>query len=201
MSALAVPVVLVDDHQMVLLGLRTLFHNRPEIDVVAFAGDDEEAVACVRAHHPRVVVLDVALEGLRIDGFELCRRLRAEHTDVDVVFYTGVDDLGLAERAFAVARRASSPRATPRPTCSRRSCWPRAGAPTRRPRSRPAPTCATSRTSRPSSWRRCGCSRRGWSARRSPSRWASARRPSRRTSRRCAASSARARRPRPWRSG
>jgi len=102
MSALAVPVVLVDDHQMVVLGLRTLFHNRPEIDVVAFAGDAEEALDCVRAHRPRVVVLDVALEGSRIDGFELCRRLRAEHAEVDVVFYTGVDELGLAERAFAV---------------------------------------------------------------------------------------------------
>jgi DNA-binding NarL/FixJ family response regulator len=102
MSALAVPVVLVDDHQMVVLGLRTLFHNRPEIDVVAFASDAEQALDCVRSHHPRVVVLDVALEGSRIDGFELCTRLRAEHADVDVVFYTGVDELGLAERAFAV---------------------------------------------------------------------------------------------------
>ena len=102
MSALAVPVVLVDDHQMVVLGLRTLFHNRPEIDVVAFANDAEQALGCVRAHRPRVVVLDVALEGSRIDGFELCRRLRAEYADVDVVFYTGVDELGLAERAFGV---------------------------------------------------------------------------------------------------
>jgi DNA-binding NarL/FixJ family response regulator len=102
MSALAVPVVLVDDHQMVVLGLRTLFHNRPEVDVVAFANDAEQALACVRQHHPRVVVLDVALEGSRIDGFELCQRLRGEYTDVDVVFYTGVDELGLAERAFAV---------------------------------------------------------------------------------------------------
>jgi DNA-binding NarL/FixJ family response regulator len=102
MSSLAVPVMLVDDHQMVVLGLRTLFHNRPEVDVVAFAGDAEEALTCVSERQPRVVVLDVALEGSRIDGFELCRRLRAEHPDVDVVFYTGVDELGLAERAFAV---------------------------------------------------------------------------------------------------
>jgi DNA-binding NarL/FixJ family response regulator len=101
-SALAVPVVLVDDHQMVVLGLRTLFHNRPEIDVVAFAHDAEDAMATVRERHPRVVVLDVALEGSHIDGFELCRRLRTEHEDVEVVFYTGVDELGLAERAFAV---------------------------------------------------------------------------------------------------
>jgi two-component system, NarL family, response regulator DevR len=102
MSSLAVPVMLVDDHQMVVLGLRTLFHNRPEVDVVAFASDAEEALTCVRERHPRVVVLDVALEGSRIDGFELCRRVRAEHPDVDVVFYTGVDELGLAERAFAL---------------------------------------------------------------------------------------------------
>ena len=102
MSSLAVPVMLVDDHQMVVLGLRTLFHNRPEVDVIAFASDAEEALTCVRERHPRVVVLDVALEGSHIDGFELCRRVRAEHPDVDVVFYTGVDELGLAERAFAV---------------------------------------------------------------------------------------------------
>jgi two-component system response regulator DevR len=102
MSALAVPVVLVDDHQMVVLGLRTLFHNRPEIDVVAFAHDADDAMAAVRERHPRVVVLDVALEGSHIDGFELCRRLRTEHEDVEVVFYTGVDELGLAERAFSV---------------------------------------------------------------------------------------------------
>ena len=101
MSALAVPVVLVDDHQMVVLGLRTLFHNRPEIDVVAFAHDAEDAMATVRERHPRVVVVDVALDGSHIDGFELCRRLRTEHEDVEVVFYTGVDELGLAERAFA----------------------------------------------------------------------------------------------------
>ena len=102
MSALAVPVVLVDDHQMVVLGLRTLFHNRPEIDVIAFAHDAEEALATVRDRRPRVVVLDVALDGSHIDGFELCRRIRTEHDDVEVVFYTGVDELGLAERAFAV---------------------------------------------------------------------------------------------------
>ena len=101
MAALAVPVVLVDDHKMVVLGLRTLFHNRPEIDVVAYAHDVDEAIAACREKRPRVAVLDVALEGSPVDGFELCRRLRVELSDVEVVFYTGVDELGLAERAFA----------------------------------------------------------------------------------------------------
>jgi DNA-binding NarL/FixJ family response regulator len=101
LAALAVPVVLVDDHKMVVLGLRTLFHNRPEVEVVAFAHDADEAIAACREKRPRVAVLDVALEGSPVDGFELCRRLGVELPEVQVVFYTGVDELGLAERAFA----------------------------------------------------------------------------------------------------
>ena len=100
--ALAVPVVLVDDHKMVVLGLRTLFHNRPEIDVVGFAHEADEAIAICHERNPRVAVLDVTLEGSTVDGFELCRRIRAEMPSVDVVFYTGMDDLGVAERAFSV---------------------------------------------------------------------------------------------------
>jgi DNA-binding NarL/FixJ family response regulator len=93
--------VLVDDHRMVVLGLRTLFHNRPEVEVVAYAHTADEAIAACREHSPRVAVLDVALEGSEIDGFELCRKLREELPTVDVVFYTGLDELGVAERAFA----------------------------------------------------------------------------------------------------
>ena len=100
MSALAIPIALVDDHKMVVLGLRTLFHNRPEVEVVAFAHDASEALAACRSNHPRVAVLDVALEGSELDGFELCRRLHAELPGVEVVFYTGMDELGLARKAI-----------------------------------------------------------------------------------------------------
>jgi DNA-binding NarL/FixJ family response regulator len=101
MSALAVPIALVDDHRMMVLGLRTLFHQRPEVEVVGYAHDAEDAVAVCREREPDVVVLDVALEGSQVDGFELCRRLRAERPQMQIVFYTGVDDIGVAEKAFA----------------------------------------------------------------------------------------------------
>jgi DNA-binding NarL/FixJ family response regulator len=100
MSSLAVPIVVVDDHRMVVLGLRTLFHNRPEVEVVAWAHDAEEALSACREHRPRVAVLDVALEGSEVDGIELCRRLGDELPDVEVVFYTGMDEIGLAQKAF-----------------------------------------------------------------------------------------------------
>jgi two-component system, NarL family, response regulator DevR len=99
-SAFTVRVVVVDDHPMVVLGLRTLFHNRPEVEIVAYANDAEAALEACREHRPQVAVLDVALEGSNIDGIALCRRLRAELPEVEVVFYTGRDELGLASKLF-----------------------------------------------------------------------------------------------------
>jgi DNA-binding NarL/FixJ family response regulator len=103
--SLAVPVVVVDDHRMVVLGLRTLFHNLPEVDVVAWAHDADEALEACRSHRPRVAVLDLALAGSDVDGLELTRRMRAELPDTEVVLYTGVDELGLAEKAFAAGAK------------------------------------------------------------------------------------------------
>ncbi len=102
----AVPLVVLDDHQMVVLGLRTLFHSRPEVEVVAWAHDAEDALAACRRHRPRVAVLDVALEGSAMDGIEICGRLREELPEVEVVFYTGMEEIGLAERAFAAGAQA-----------------------------------------------------------------------------------------------
>jgi DNA-binding NarL/FixJ family response regulator len=135
MSTLAVPIVVLDDHRMVVLGLRTLFHSRPEIEVVAWAHDAESALAACREYRPRVAVLDVALEGSEVDGIDLTRRLHEELPQVAVVVYTGMDELGLAEKAFAagaqgVARRRS------RPTWRR--CGASSGRARRRRRSRSA---------------------------------------------------------------
>lgn len=101
MSTLAVPIVVLDDHRMVVLGLRTLFNSRPEVEVVAWAHDADSALDACRKYQPRVAVLDVALEGSDVDGIDLTRRLHDELPDVHVVVYTGMDELGLAQKAFA----------------------------------------------------------------------------------------------------
>lgn len=102
---LGVPLVVVDDHQMVVLGLRTLFHHRPEVAVVAWARDAEQALDACRRERPAVAVVDVALDGSRIDGIELCRTLHAELPETNVVFYTGMLELRVAEKALAAGAR------------------------------------------------------------------------------------------------
>jgi DNA-binding NarL/FixJ family response regulator len=106
MSSLAVPIIVVDDHRMVVLGLRALFNNRPEVEVVAWAHDAEDAMEACRAHNPRVAVVDVALDGSEVDGIELCTTIRSELPQVEVVFYTGMDQIGIAEKAFAAGAQA-----------------------------------------------------------------------------------------------
>ncbi len=57
---------------------------------VETAGDGRGAVAAARSFRPDLVVLDVMLPDM--DGFEVCRTLRAEGTRIGVVFLTARDE-------------------------------------------------------------------------------------------------------------
>jgi DNA-binding NarL/FixJ family response regulator len=97
--------VLVDDHSMVLLGLRTLFHRQGGVEVVAYTDTSEEALEACRRHRPRVAVVDYGSDNPGFDGLELCRRLRAENEGLECVIYSGRDEAGLAQRAFAAGAK------------------------------------------------------------------------------------------------
>jgi DNA-binding NarL/FixJ family response regulator len=58
-----IDVVLADDHAMVRAGLRMVLETAPDIRVVGEAGDVDGALAVVREHQPRVVVLDLRMPG------------------------------------------------------------------------------------------------------------------------------------------
>jgi two-component system response regulator NreC len=56
-------IVLADDHPVVRSGLRLLLEEQADFEVVAEAGDVEEARRYVRGHHPNVLVLDLNMPG------------------------------------------------------------------------------------------------------------------------------------------
>jgi two-component system OmpR family response regulator len=80
-------VLVVDDERNIrdLVGVALRFHG---FDVVS-ASRGFEALELARSAAPDLLVLDVMLPDL--DGFELCRRLRAEGDDVPVIFLTARD--------------------------------------------------------------------------------------------------------------
>ncbi|GAB3430683.1 transcriptional regulator [Flindersiella endophytica] len=72
---MTIRVFLLDDHEVVRVGLRQLLESEPGIEVVGEAGTAAQAVARVPALRPDVAVLDVRLpDG---DGVTVCREIRS----------------------------------------------------------------------------------------------------------------------------
>lgn len=83
-------VMLVDDHEVVRQGLRALVEAADDLEVVAEAGDAEEAVLRARSYKPDVVVMDVRMPGR--SGVEACRDIRSERPETAVLMLTSFSD-------------------------------------------------------------------------------------------------------------
>lgn len=82
--------LMVDDHEVVRVGLRTLFHHVPEIEVVGEAGTVTSAIAEAARLTPTVVLMDMRLpDGT---GIEACREIIAENPQTRILFLTSYDD-------------------------------------------------------------------------------------------------------------
>jgi len=69
-----VRVLIIDDHPVVRAGLRMLLSARPEVEVVAEAGDGQTALTEAARHRPDVVLCDLRL-GAGMDGVAITRAL------------------------------------------------------------------------------------------------------------------------------
>jgi two-component system, NarL family, response regulator DevR len=90
MAGRSLRVLLVDDHEVVREGIRTLLQADEDIVVVAEAESARAAVAAADQHRPDVVVMDVVLaDG---SGIEATREIRARHAEIRVLMLTASDD-------------------------------------------------------------------------------------------------------------
>ncbi len=85
-------VALVDDHEVVRIGLKNLIDHQADLSVVGDYAMGATAVEQI-PHAADVVVLDVRLPDL--NGFEVCRQLKAKDPDLQVIMLTsfGQDEM------------------------------------------------------------------------------------------------------------
>ncbi len=86
----AIRILIVDDHAVVRIGLKTVLANASGFRVVGEAGTVAESVALAVQARPDVVLMDVRLpDG---SGVEACRRIKADNPDIRVVMLTSYQD-------------------------------------------------------------------------------------------------------------
>jgi len=79
-------VLLVDDHAVVRMGLKTFFNLQPDIEVVGEAADGSEGVAMARRLRPDVVLMDLLMPNM--DGLTAISRIKADLPETEVVAVT-----------------------------------------------------------------------------------------------------------------
>ena len=100
---MATRILLVDDHEIVREGIRTLItRSRPEWEICGEARDGEEALVAVRALKPDVVILDITMP--KMSGLEAAPRIAKLGLGCRVLMFTMHD----SERLSTEVRQAEA---------------------------------------------------------------------------------------------
>lgn len=86
-----IKVLLVDDHEMVRIGLSAVLSTEEDLEVVGEAASGADAFRLAREYGPDVILMDLVMEGM--DGVETTRRIMEMMPDCKVIVLTSyVDD-------------------------------------------------------------------------------------------------------------
>jgi two-component system response regulator DevR len=96
-------ILLVDDHEVVRLGLKSLLERHPQFDVVGEAASAREAIEMVNNTHPDVVVMDIRLPGT--SGIEACEEITGRFPEIKVIMLTSYAE---DEMLFSAIRAGAS---------------------------------------------------------------------------------------------
>ncbi len=96
-------ILLVDDHEVVRLGLKSLLEHHTQFDVVGEASSAREAIEMVGNTHPDVVVMDIRLPG--ISGIEACEEITGRYPETKVIMLTSYAE---DEMLFSAIRAGAS---------------------------------------------------------------------------------------------
>ena len=96
-------IVLVDDHEVVRLGLKALLEHHPNFEVVGEAGTAKEALDQVAQLRPDVVLMDIRLPGT--SGIEACEEITQNYPETRVIMLTSYAE---DEMLFSAIRAGAS---------------------------------------------------------------------------------------------
>jgi DNA-binding NarL/FixJ family response regulator len=95
---MGIKIIIVDDHQMVREGIRSLLAGQMDLQVIAEAGTGREGVRLAEKHAPHLVIMDIGMTDL--NGIEATRQIRNTAPDVRVLILSMHSDQRFVERTL-----------------------------------------------------------------------------------------------------
>ena len=86
----SIRLMIVDDHEVVRLGMRAAFELEPDINVVGEASNGAEALAKMTVLAPQLILMDIRME--KMGGIEACREIKSRFPEVQVLMITSYSD-------------------------------------------------------------------------------------------------------------
>ncbi len=83
-------ILIVDDHQLVRAGLRTMLELEHDFEVVGEVADPRQALASVNELDPEIILMDIKMP--EMSGLELTRLLKEKRPDCSIVILTLYDE-------------------------------------------------------------------------------------------------------------
>lgn len=85
-------VLIVEDHQMTLVGLKMLLEKNQAVEVVGEASNGLEAVRLAASTEPEVILMDIGLP--EMDGIEATQKIKAAQPGIRIIMLTSKDNEG-----------------------------------------------------------------------------------------------------------
>ena len=96
-------VMIIDDHEIVREGLKTILGNEPDFEVVAESATADDVGKLVGKANPNVILLDARLPG--VSGAEACRKLATTYPDIAVLIVSTYSDNDLIQDCIKAGAR------------------------------------------------------------------------------------------------
>ncbi len=81
-----IKVIICDDHQILVQGLKSLLKDAEEVEVIAVANNGQELLETLKAKKPDIILLDVDMPVM--DGYETLKQLKPKYHDIKVISLT-----------------------------------------------------------------------------------------------------------------
>lgn len=84
-------IMIVDDHQILIDGLKDLIINVPDMQIIAEANDGSHALAQLKAQHIDVVLMDISME--KMDGLTATKQIFQKYPKTQVIMLTSHNEM------------------------------------------------------------------------------------------------------------